>query len=124
MCSLYHEGEANPSLARMEIVRQPLTAEFGCHICQQCTHPDCYHACPTLDEAICIDESTGTVYIDEDLCLGCEECVDACPFDPARIKFNDAKNVVSKCDLCRDREDGPICVEYCPVDALLYTPRR
>jgi hypothetical protein len=28
------------------------------------------------------------------------------------------KKVSFKCDLCRDRSDGPICVEYCTMHAL------
>jgi Fe-S-cluster-containing hydrogenase component 2 len=31
-------------------------------------------------------------------------------------------NKAYKCDLCMGREAGPICVEYCPVDALALIP--
>jgi Fe-S-cluster-containing hydrogenase component 2 len=70
------------------------------------------------DKAMRIDLTTGTVYVDEDECTGCGMCVDSCPFDPPGIKINMQKNVASKCDLCRGRESGPICVEYCPQQAL------
>jgi Fe-S-cluster-containing hydrogenase component 2 len=70
------------------------------------------------DKALCIDQTTGAVYVDENRCTGCGLCVDACPFDPPRIKINAQKNVAFKCDLCRERKGGPICVEYCPFEAL------
>jgi carbon-monoxide dehydrogenase iron sulfur subunit len=74
------------------------------------------------DKAIRIDRTTGTTYIDEVECTGCGICVDACPFDPPRIKINAEKNVAFKCDLCKGRESGPICVEYCPFQALKFVP--
>jgi Fe-S-cluster-containing hydrogenase component 2 len=65
-----------------------------------------------------IDQTTGTAYVEENECTGCGMCVNACPFDPPRIKINEEKNVAFKCNLCKGREGGPICVEYCPFQAL------
>ena len=118
ICSLYHEGALGSALARSRIVRNPFTAEHIHTTCQQCFSPSCYFACPLKDKAMCIDQTTGTAYVDEDECTGCGICVGACPFDPPRIKINKDKNVAFKCDLCRGREGGPICVEYCPFQAL------
>jgi Fe-S-cluster-containing hydrogenase component 2 len=70
-----------------------------------------------------VDGTTGSTYIDESECTGCGLCVDACPFDPPRIRINTGKNVAFKCDLCRGREGGPICVEYCPFQALKFVPK-
>ena len=123
MCSLYHEGVLGPALARSHIVRQPFTAKHGHNTCQQCSSPSCYFACPLKDKAIRIDRTTGTTYIDEVECTGCGICIDACPFDPPRIKINAEKNVAFKCDLCKGRESGPICVEYCPFQALKFVPK-
>jgi Fe-S-cluster-containing hydrogenase component 2 len=118
MCSLYHEGVLGAALARSHIVRRPFSANHSHATCQQCSSPSCYSACPLKDKAMCIDQTTGTAYVDEDECTGCGMCVGACPFDPPRIKINAEKNVAFKCDLCRGREGGPICVEYCPFQAL------
>ena len=118
MCSLYHEGVQRPALARSHIIRQPFTVDHSHSICQQCSSPGCYSACPLKDKAICIDATTGTTYIDEDECTGCEMCVDSCLFEPSRMKIHKGKSVAMKCDLCRGREGGPICVEYCPFQAL------
>ena len=118
MCSLYHEGAAGSALARSHIVRHPFTAEHSHNTCQQCSAPSCYFACPLKDKAMCIDQTTSAAYVDQNECTGCGMCVGACPFDPPRIKINVEKNAASKCDLCREREDGPVCVEYCPFQAL------
>jgi len=118
ICSLYHEGVIGPALARSRIVRHPFTAEHIHETCQQCSSPSCYFACPLKDKAICIDQKNSTAYVDEDECTGCGMCVGACPFDPPRIKINVQKNVAFKCDLCKGREGGSICVKYCPFQAL------
>ncbi len=118
MCSLYHEGEQGPSHARGGLVGNRLTSEFTFYVCQQCSKPKCHEACPNRDKALCIDEKTGAKYIVTDKCDGCEDCIAACPFDPPRIKMHPVKNVAFKCDLCRNRVDGPVCIEYCNFDAL------
>jgi Fe-S-cluster-containing hydrogenase component 2 len=123
VCSLYHEGALGSALARSHVVRRFLTAEHGHDVCRQCSSPSCYFACPLKDKAMRIDRMTGTAYVDEHECTGCGLCVDACPFDPPRVKMNTEKNVALKCDLCRGREGGPICVEYCPFQALKLVTR-
>jgi Fe-S-cluster-containing hydrogenase component 2 len=118
MCSLYHEGEQGPSLSRAEIVRDPFTATFTFNVCQQCRSPSCYFACPLKDSALCIDETTGVKYVNADKCDGCGKCVKACPLEPPRIKLHTEKKSAFNCDLCRGRDNGPICVEYCGMNAL------
>jgi Fe-S-cluster-containing dehydrogenase component len=125
MCSLYHEGEAGPILSRSELVRDPFTYDFTFHVCQQCPSPACYAACPLQGVARVIDDTTGTVYVNEDACVGCGRCVDACAFEPPRTKLHPETRVALNCDLCRQRDGGPICVEYCTMGALsVGTPRR
>lgn len=124
MCSLWHDGSASPSLSRANIVRDAFTARHSHIICRQCLYPSCYYACPVRDKALCIDEATGVIYIDETECAGCDLCIEACPFDPPRIKHHAEKQTAFKCDLCKEREDGPICVEYCPFQALTYATRE
>jgi Fe-S-cluster-containing hydrogenase component 2 len=123
MCSLWHEGIIGPSLARANIIRDAFTAKHRHIVCQQCHYPSCYYACPLPDRALCIDEATGAVYVNEAECIGCDLCIDACPFEPPRIKYNTEKKVAFKCDLCKDREQGPVCVEYCPFQALTYVTK-
>ena len=118
MCSLYHEGEQGQALSRGELLGDRLTSEFTFTSCRQCRSPKCYDACPCKDSALCIDEATGVKYINRNECDGCGDCIEACPFDPSRIKLHSDKNVAFMCDLCRGRADGPACVEYCNYDAL------
>jgi len=118
MCAFYHEKEYGHSLARNELSRDPFNADFTFHVCQQCTSPNCYFACPKKDVALCADEKTGVKYVNTAECLGCGSCSSACPFTPPRAKVQPVKKVSFKCDLCRRRKDGPICVEYCTMHAL------
>ncbi len=118
MCSLYHEHETNAVLSRSELVRNPLEGDFSLNTCRQCLSPSCYQSCPRKDSALCIDKKTGVKYINSEKCDGCGKCTQACPLKPARVKLSPFRKVVFKCDLCREREKGPICVEYCGQHAL------
>lgn len=126
-CSLYHEGECNPALSRIRIDFDDFVPGFpDIRVCKQCDWPACYYACADLwdDPAFSIDEETGARYIDAEKCRGCGACARACPLTPERQvifrKKEDGKRVYYKCDLCRGRPEGPICVEVCPGDALTY----
>jgi len=122
MCSLYHEKEVHVSLSRSELVRDPLEAVYSINVCRQCFSPSCYQSCPKKDLALCVDGATGVKYINSDQCDGCGECTQGCPMEPARVKLNPVTNVAFKCDLCRDRKNGPICIEYCAQGALALVP--
>jgi len=118
MCAFYHEKEYGHSLARNELLRDPFNADYTFHVCQQCTSPNCYFACPKKDAALCVDKKTGVKYVNTAECLGCGSCSSACPFTPPRANVHPVKKVAFMCDLCRHRKDGPICVEYCTMLAL------
>ena len=122
MCSLYHEREVHVSLSRSELVRDPLEAVYSINVCRQCFSPSCYQSCPKKDSALCVDQATGVKYINTDQCDGCGECTQGCPLVPSRVKLNPATNVAFKCDLCRERKNGPICIEYCAQGALALVP--
>ena len=53
--------------------------------------------------------------IDEEKCTGCGWCIEACEF--GSITVHPEKKIVI-CDLC---EGDPMCVKYCPKDALELT---
>lgn len=126
-CSLYHEGECNPALSRIRVDFDDFVPGYpDIRVCKQCDWPACLFACAARwdEPAICIDEKTGARYIDESICRGCASCVRACPLTPERpVVFRkrvDRKLKHFKCDLCRGRAEGPICVEICPGSALSY----
>lgn len=118
MCAFYHEKEFGASLARNELARDPFNAAYTFYVCQQCKSPNCYFACPKKDLALCVDTTTGVKYVNTANCIGCGSCSKACPFSPPRANLQPMKKVSFKCDLCRDRPEGPICVEYCTMHAL------
>jgi Fe-S-cluster-containing hydrogenase component 2 len=118
MCSLYHEGETSVELSRNELIREPFESSYSMNICRQCLSASCYEACPEKESALCIDEVTGVKYVNSEGCTGCGECISGCPQKVAGIKLNPDKEIAFKCDLCRGREKGPICVEYCAQNAL------
>ena len=88
--------------------------------CQHCEEPACVMACPT--GAVHRLASGKPVLVDDDRCIGCSMCVQACPFGMMAMRPEDAK-VAMKCDLCIERlAEGkkPACVESCPTAALHF----
>ncbi|MBW2368011.1 MAG: 4Fe-4S dicluster domain-containing protein [Deltaproteobacteria bacterium] len=118
MCALFREGVGGPAPARCRVGRDAFNAEHTFDVCRQCLAPSCYVACPFQNKAQKIDPDSRVRYIDEEECVGCRKCNKACPFDPPEVRFNPEKKKSMKCDLCRDRAEGPVCVEYCPTKAL------
>ena len=118
VCGLVHEGKVGPSVRRIFLERDTILMEHHVYTCQHCTDYPCYNACPEKEAAMHIDEEKGVVYIDPEGCTGCRLCIEACPFEPKRINFNASTQKAVKCDLCRTRENGPACVEYCQVRCI------
>ena len=88
--------------------------------CMHCANPPCMHVCPTTATKLRAD---GLVTIDYDLCIGCANCVMACPYDArsiereARYSYGepmksetvrhdpDRLGVATKCTFCKERID-------------------
>ena len=86
--------------------------------CMHCSRPSCKDACSM--EAITKRED-GIVLIDEELCTGCKECIEACPLGV--MQFDEEKEVAQKCDLCVARLDRglpPACVAACPNHCIYF----
>lgn len=87
-------------------------------MCNHCEQATCIEACPT---GATYRDDKGRVIVDEQTCIGCGYCVDACPYG-ARMLRKDV-GLIEKCDLCAARTDAglqPACVETCPAGARLF----
>ncbi len=115
---------------KLEVVK---TAQVSAPIqCRQCDDAPCAKACPHN----AISKQDNAVVVDKEKCIGCKNCMLACPF--GAINLNDVeqgrlvdlssipdnklfcleKMVANKCDLCQGSEDGPACVNVCPTKGL------
>ena len=62
-------------------------------------------------------------YIDPSRCIGCSNCVLACPFGIPKLVPQYEQ--MMKCDMCYDRTSvgkRPMCATVCPSQALAYVP--
>ena len=95
-----------------------LTMSFVPMRCRHCGKPPCLDACPT---GAITKRADGIVMIDPELCIGCKECIEACPFGIPQV--NPETDVAEMCTLCRHRIDQglePACVLACPTRAISF----
>jgi anaerobic dimethyl sulfoxide reductase subunit B (iron-sulfur subunit) len=87
--------------------------------CNHCESPACMAVCPV--EAIVKNDEDGLVAIDAELCIGCQSCVTACPYEAP--SYNPETNKVSKCDGCLnflEMDEKPACVAACSSRCLYF----
>ena len=92
---------------------------FRKEACMHCGDAACVKACPS--GALYYNNDFGTVGLNHDLCIGCKNCVAACPFEVP--KYDAAMDKVYKCDMCESRLSNgltPACVKACPTGALSW----
>jgi carbon-monoxide dehydrogenase iron sulfur subunit len=113
-CSVYHVQACNPAKSAVRVVKREREGLNVPIVCQQCEEAACADICPV--QAISRDADTDAMVVDEDLCVGCQMCVVACPFG-AIVLDKDRRQAI-KCDLCGGAE--PWCVRFCEPGALTY----
>jgi formate dehydrogenase iron-sulfur subunit len=95
--------------------------------CYHCENAPCVSVCPT-DSLISMDD--GFVDVRDNLCVGCQYCLSACPFGAPQFPESDegaarlfgGGGTMDKCTMCEERQDvgkGPACAEECSTDAIL-----
>lgn len=80
-------------------------------LCNHCDNPPCVPVCPVQAT---FQREDGIVLVDNERCVGCAYCVQACPYDARFI--NHETQTADKCTFCEHRlEVGllPACVETC-----------
>lgn len=92
------------------------TRSFGVMRCNHCTDAPCVKICPT--QAL-FKRDDGIVDFDNERCIGCKSCMQACPYDA--IYIDAQTNTAAKCNLCAHRVDNdlePACVVVCPTHSI------
>jgi len=90
---------------------------FGVLRCNHCDDAPCVEICPTV---ALFKRPDGIVDFDNNRCIGCKSCMQACPYDALYIDPNN--NTAAKCNFCTHRvETGiqPACEVVCPVQAII-----
>jgi carbon-monoxide dehydrogenase iron sulfur subunit len=114
VCSLHHEQtEINPKRSRIRIIDLPERGVMIPMVCRQCSPASCVLACPV--DALRQDDDTGLIVIDDEKCIGCDRCMEACEFGAITTHPVSKKAVV--CDHCGG---DPLCVKYCMPEAIVY----
>jgi len=89
-------------------------------ICKHCKEASCLEVCPT---GAIIRTEFDTVFIQQEVCNGCRDCISACPYGV--IGFSEATGTVHKCTFCYDRlKNGmtPACAQACPTQSIMFGP--
>ena len=126
-CVVAHEGKRifeidpdgynfNPRLFMVKTAR--VSAPVHCRHCENA-------ACKASCTSGAISVKGDVVIIDKKKCIGCKNCVIACPFGAVEIvetgevlPDGSPRKIAHKCDLCAGVADAPSCVKVCPTEAL------
>ena len=113
-----HKGE---SMIMVDFVDRGASVATQPTVCMHCEDPvaPCAQVCPAL--AILVTPDGVVQQADPSRCIGCRNCVYACPFGVP--KFDIEARLMKKCNLCYDRTaDGlrPWCAQACPTQAIWY----
>ena len=114
VCAIKHFGVCNPKKSAIRVlityphpvIRMPI-------VCSQCKVLTCAQVCP-VDA---LRRSNGVVQLDEENCISCYKCVDACPF--GAIYVHEDCDLPIICDMCGG---DPECVKKCPTGAIRLIP--
>lgn len=129
VCTVTNDEKIHPLISRVKIARnfnygKELTENyrfengyFGNFLmtpetCRQCEDAKCAAACP--QKAISQNETTKAWTVDENLCVGCGACTNACPWNMPTVDPETSKS--TKCILCG------ACADNCITGALKIIP--
>ena len=87
-------------------------------LCNQCVEAPCVRICPT--NAL-FKRRDGIVDLNGSACIGCRDCMEACPYDQLLIDPN--THTAEKCNFCANRVENkllPACVSVCPTECRIF----
>ena len=111
-----HRGQ---SLIHLDRVDRAASTQTAPTVCMHCEDPTCAQVCPA--DAIKQTEDGIVQSALKPRCIGCSNCVIACPFGVP--KYVADFDQMMKCDMCTDRTSeglAPMCTSVCPSEALWY----
>jgi formate dehydrogenase iron-sulfur subunit len=97
--------------------------KFMRRLCMNCLDPTCVSVCPV---GALVKNTEGPVSYEENRCIGCRYCVQACPFGVPKYEWESTFPRVRKCIMCVDRVKAgqpTACAEACPTGATLFGER-
>jgi len=109
--------------ARTYTVVNRRNGRFIRQMCMHCDTPTCASVCPV---GALVKTPAGPVLYNEDKCMGCRYCMQACPFGVPRYEWDSALPRVRKCTLCSDRVAAGLataCATVCPTGATKFGDR-
>lgn len=111
-----HRGR---SMIHLDEIDGPATTQTAPMVCMHCEDPTCAEVCPS--DAIKQNEDGVVQSSLKPRCIGCSNCVLACPFGVP--KYVAEFDQMMKCDMCYDRSSvglAPMCASVCPSEALWF----
>jgi len=113
-----HKGE---SMIMVDFIDRHASVATQPTLCMHCQDPvaPCAQVCPVM--AILISPEGVVQQAEPSRCIGCRNCVYACPFGVP--KFDIEARLMKKCNLCYDRTSQdlkPWCAQACPTQAIWY----
>ena len=110
-------------MIHLEYVDRATSVQTVPVVCMHCEQPTCAEVCPA--DAIKRSEDGVVQSARKPRCIGCGNCVVACPFGVPELYIDRA--VMMKCDMCYDRTSvgkKPMCATVCPSQALFFGTRE
>lgn len=111
ICSGRHAAAYSEKVSRIRIHKDQIEAVFIPLVCEQCREHPCVEICQV--NAIKYDEGLHIFKVENETCIGCGACEEACPYSGIFL----SEDVALKCDLCGGE---PACVQVCYPKALRF----